>query len=138
MTRENMLHEKGFSLIESLLVTVIVGSIAFLLASLPNALSLISKSQHLSLAREIAVKQIEDNRAVNFSNLVNDSYPVSDSRISLLPGGAGMVVIADCDLQICASGEHIKTVSVTINWTDIAKPQTAFFQTLIGEGGLNQ
>lgn len=131
-------NEKGVSLIESLLVVVVLGLIVFLMANIPNALGLISKSRHLSLAREIASKQIEDKRTTNYLNLVNDSSPISDSRINLLPKGSGEVLVEDCDPLICTSGEHIKQITVTVNWVDNNKNQNMAMKTFIGEGGLNQ
>lgn len=130
--------EKGFSLIESLLVVVIIGSAVFLIANIPNALGLIAKSKHVSLAREIAVKQIEDKRTINYSNLVNDSSSISDTRLNLLPQGMGTVEVADCDLSICTQGENIKVVTVTVLWQDSSKAQTVSLKTMIGEGGINQ
>ncbi|MBI4036046.1 prepilin-type N-terminal cleavage/methylation domain-containing protein [Candidatus Daviesbacteria bacterium] len=134
-----ILHSsRGFSLIESLLVIVIVGSIVFLMASIPNAMMLIGKSRHLSLAREIAAKQIEDKRTISYINLVNDNSPIADNRLSLLPSGAGNVVVENCSEQICTNGEHIKQVSVTITWKDNSKLQNVTLKTMIGEGGINQ
>ena len=130
--------EKGVSLIESLLIVVIIGSVVFLIAGLPNAMMLIAKSRHVSLAREIAVKQIEDQRTINYSNLVNDSSPISDTRLSLLPEGSGTVEVTDCDPSICTQGENIKQVMVTVNWQNNNKLQTITLKTMIGEGGINQ
>lgn len=130
--------EKGFSLIESLLVVAIIGSVVFLIANIPNALMLIGKSRHVSLAREIAVKQVEDKRTINYGNLVNDNSPISDTRLNLLPQGSGTVEVTDCDPAICTQGENIKVVTVTVNWQDNAKLQTVSLTTMIGEGGINQ
>lgn len=130
--------EKGFSLVESLLVVAVIGSVVFLMANIPNALVLITKSKHVSLAREIAVKQIEDKRTINYNNLVNDNSPISDSRLNLLPQGSGTIVVGDCDPAICINGEHVKQVTVTVRWQDNNKPQVVTLQTMIGEGGINQ
>lgn len=132
------LNQRGVSLIEALLVIVIVGSLVFLLANLPNALGLISKSKHLSLAREIAVKQIEDKRSINYSNLVNDNSPIADSRLSLLPQGSGVIEVTDCDPQICTNGENIKQVQVEVSWKDNNKTQKITLKTMIGKEGINQ
>ncbi len=133
---------KGFSLIELLLVIVVVGISVFLLASLPNALNLITKSNHMSLAREIASKQLEDKRALSYANLVPDISTIADSRISLLPLGSGTTTVEDCVKetypQYCPNDEHIKLVVVTINWKDNSKDQTISLNTFIGEGGINQ
>lgn len=128
----------GFSLVEYLLVIVMVGIIIILMANLPNAFNLMNKSKHLSLGREIVAKQIEDKRAISFSNLANGSIALDDLRINLLPGGSGTVVTEDCDPNICTNSEHIKQVTVTLNWQDNNKLQTISLKTFIGEGGLNQ
>lgn len=133
-----MTKEKGFSLVESLLVVVIIGAVVLLFANIPNALMLIAKSRHVSLAREIAAKQIEDKRTINYVNLVNDNSPISDTRLSLLPGGSGTVEVGDCDPSICTNGEDIKQVAVTVSWRDNNKVQTITLKTMIGEGGINQ
>lgn len=132
------MNEQGISLIESLLVVAIVGSIVLLLSSVPNSLMLLSKSRHLSLAREIAAKQIEDKRALSYINLANDNSPVSDSRLAQLPFGSGTVVVEDCDVSLCANGENIKQVTTTVNWKDNNKDQTISVKTMISEGGINQ
>ncbi len=135
---KNRSSESGVSLLESLLVVVVVGMIIVLMANIPNALGLISKSRHLSLAREIASKQIEDKRATNYVNLVNDSVPIVDSRINLLPKGTGVVLVEDCNPAICSNGEHLKQITVTVNWIDNNKNQKVVIKTFIAEGGLNQ
>lgn len=123
---------------ESLLVIAMVGVMVFLMANIPNAMNLVNKSRHLSLAREIASKQIEDKRNISFANLVNDSAAVSDPRINLLPDGSGTVTVEDCSSQICTRSENVKQVSVTVSWKDNNKNVTITLKTLIGEGGLNQ
>lgn len=133
-----MLKEYGESLLEVLLVVVLVGVIVILLANLPNAMNLINKSNHLSVAKEIAAKQIEDKRAMNYANLVNDSVAIVDSRISHLPSGSGLVLIEDCPVLICTNAEHIKQITVSVTWKDNNKTQKTELRTFIGEGGINQ
>lgn len=133
-----MINNKGFSLIELLLVVVTISTIVFLLANLPNAFLLINKSKHLSLAKEIASKQIEDKRTINFANLINDTTDINDNRINQLPSGAGTTIVADCSPDICTNGENMKQVTVTISWKDNQKIQTVTLNTFIGEGGINQ
>lgn len=138
MVTANLKSQQGISLPESLLVIVILGFIALLVANIPNALMLISKSRHLSLAKEIAGKQVEDKRTVAYANLVDDTSTISDSRLSLLPGGSGTLVIEPCNLSICTNGESIKVVTVTVHWQDNNKLQEITLKTMIGEGGINQ
>src|SRR5687768_2569747 len=107
--------QRGNTLVEALMVIVVIGLVVYLLASIPNAMRLVNQSKHISLAREIASKQIEDKRSVSFTNLVNDTQAITDPRINLLPKGQGNVVVADCDPTICTNSENIKTVTVTVS-----------------------
>lgn len=133
-----MKRERGTSLIELLLIIVIIASCVFLIANLPNAFMLVSKSKHLSLAREIASKQIEDKRTISYNNLVNETSIINDLRIGLLPQGEGSITIVDCELQICTNGEHVKKITVTVSWKDNNKTQSIILNTFIAEGGINQ
>lgn len=129
---------KGISLVEIILVVATIGFVVILMANLPNALGLITKSRHISLAKEIATKQIEDKRSISYVNLVNDKIAVSDPRLNLLPAGAGVIEVKDCDPIICTNSEPIKHVKVTVSWNDNQKDQDIMLETFIGEGGLNQ
>lgn len=115
-----------------------MGSVVLLFANFPNALVLVTKSKHTSLAREIATKQIEDKRTINYANLINDTSPITDSRLGSLTQGVGTVEVADCSPVICTGGESLKQVTVTVSWKDNNKPQNITLQTMIGEGGINQ
>ena len=130
--------QTGVSLIESLLVVVIISVNVLLMANLPNARGLIQKSRHLSLAREIAAKALEDKRSISWANLVNDTTSVSDPRVTLLPQGTGEVLIEDCEQQICTNSENIKHLKVSVSWQENSKDQKITLDTFIGEGGLNQ
>jgi len=100
----------------------------------------------MNLAREIAVKQIEDKRAIDYADIALGSSAVSDYRLGMLPRGSGTVTVGvedeegewvNCDASICANGEDVKQLTVTVNWHD-NKPQTITLKTMIGEGGINQ
>lgn len=130
--------KKGFSLVETILVIAIGGILIILLANLPNALTLITKSKNTSIAKEIAARQIEDKRNISYSNLVNDTVNITDPRLNLLPQGEGTITVEDCDVSVCTNNESIKQVSVTVTWIDNQKPQEVRIKTLVGEGGLNQ
>lgn len=133
-----MMHQRGVSLVETILVVLAIGFIVILMANLPNALGLVTKARHISLAKEIAAKQIEDKRAISYINLANGTSPISDSRLSLLPLGAGIMEVVDCNPTICTNAEPIKHVKVTVSWKDNLKEQNISLETFIGEGGLNQ
>lgn len=129
--------QAGVSLVEILLVLVGIGFIVIIISNLPNALGLVTKSRYDSVAREIAVKQIEDKRSVSYLNLVNGTQPIVDSRLSILPSGTGTLIIADCDpILICTNSEAVKHIKVTISWKHNGKDQNLKLETFIGEGGL--
>lgn len=131
----------GFSLVELLLVVVAVGILVALMGSIPNSVGLITRSKHQSLAREIALKQIEDKRAITYANLTNTSPtgdPFSDSRLNLLPSGAGKITIKDCDPVLCTNSEELKEINIEVTWTEAGKLQIIKIQSMIAKGGLNQ
>lgn len=130
--------DKGVSLIELLLVVTAVGSLVFLVGNIPNSINLVGKAGRQSLAREIAAKQIEDKRAVQYVNLANGQSSISDARLSDLPFASGQVITSDCDPIVCTYGENAKKVTVSITWKESTETQTVTLETLIGEGGLNQ
>lgn len=133
-----MSSQRGVSLIESLLVVVAVSAIGLLMVNIPNVINLMNKSNHLSLAREIGLKQLEDKRTTAYVNLVDGTSVIADSRISLLPHGSGIATVEGCDPGICTNGEHIKKITVTVSWTDNNSQQNFQIDTFVGEGGLNQ
>ncbi len=130
--------QQGTSLTELLLVIVVLGSIVFLLGNLPSAVGLMNKSKHLSQAREVASKQIEDKRATSYTSLVNNQAAITDSRLTLLPQGAGTITVEDCNPQVCTNAEHTKQITSQVSWRDNNKLQTVTLKTLISEGGLNK
>lgn len=130
--------ESGFSLVECLLTIVIVSSIVFLVASIPNSLGLVNKAKHTSTALQIASKQIEDKRTVRYRDLVIGESSIEDLRLSLLPQATGQIVVEDCSLQICPNNEHAKLVSVSVHFRDNSNLQTVILKTLISREGLNR
>lgn len=128
--------QTGFSLVEILLVITIVGFIALLVSNLPYSIRLNSASNHQSIAKLIVAKQVEDLRAKTYANLANGTSAISDSRLSTLPQASGSIIISDCPIAICANGEHLKQVSVTVSWHENTYTQSAQLDTFIGEGGL--
>ncbi len=130
-------RQRGISLVELLVVVVIIGFSVLLIANIPNSINLIGEAKDESLAREIAVKQIEDERNIQYINLANGTQSVSDARLRLLAGGSGTILIEDCSSSVCTNGESVKQVTVTINWKKI-KAHSVVIKTLIGQGGVSQ
>ena len=140
---DQLKNEKfGFSLVELLLTISAVGFLVLLLGSIPNSVNLIGKSRQQSFAREIISKEIEDKRAVSYTNLSPGETPINDPRINLLSDGVGKTLIEDCNPVssplLCPNSEAIKQITVTVTWKTAGKNQEAKVQTIIAEGGLNQ
>lgn len=125
-------------MLEAILVIFVSGVLILLVANLPNAFNLVGKSKNASIAREIAVKQIEDLRSISYDNLALGSDDITDNRIALLPQGNGSFTIEDCNIELCANGEEIKMIKVSISWKENTKDQKVDLTTLISQGGLNQ
>lgn len=124
-------------MVELLLVVVTVGFLVFLIGSLPNSIRLVGKSSNLSTAREIALKQIEEKRELKYPNLSYGDQQITDSRLSLLTFGSGVVSISDCDPAICTQGELVKAVTVTITWQENGRDEKVTLKTMVSENGLN-
>ncbi len=136
MTGAALRNEKGFSLVEILLVTVVAGFIVLLIANLPTSLGSIGNSKKESLAKDIASQVIEDLRNKTYDNLANGTNSIADSRLSSMPGGNGSVVVEDCPVSVCTHSEAVKKVTVQIGWVESGKNRSVSVSTFIAKGGL--
>lgn len=132
---EKLKVTKGFSLVEIIMAVATIGLLSILIGSLPNSISLVGKSHHLSTVKEIASKKVEDLRAIPYSNLQNGETQIDDYRLNLIPQGNGTTTIEDC-MDICAPGEYVKKVTVELEWQEGAVPRAYKVQTLIADNGL--
>ncbi|MBI2601182.1 prepilin-type N-terminal cleavage/methylation domain-containing protein [Candidatus Daviesbacteria bacterium] len=136
--RKNLFPQRGFSLIEIMLAISTISILIILIASFPNAINLVTKSQHQSLAREIISKQIEDLRSLSYINLSLGETQLLDSRLSLLPNGNGKVLVESCDGTTCSNNEKTKKITVRVSWKEGSRTQDVNVSTLISEGGLSK
>lgn len=127
---------KGFSLVEILVVIASIGFLVILISSLPNSINLVTKANNVSVAREIIQKEMEGQRSDTYINLSSNS--INDSRLKLLPQGAGEVLVEDCNPTICTEGEDIKEVTISVSWKDGGKDQSVKVKTFISKEGLNE
>lgn len=133
---------KGFSLVELLVVIVIIGFLVIIISSLPNAMNLIRRSGYVGLAREIASKELEEKRAIQYINLALGETGITDPRVNQLPSASGKTLVEQCQKLtqplFCPNDEPLKFVTVTISWKEFGKDQSFILKTLVSEGGLNQ
>lgn len=131
--------QAGFSLVEIILVTLLVGFIILFIGNIPSALKLVGSSSHESLAKEIASKKIEDSRSVPFDNLALGASPIGDSRLTSLPGGSGQVTVSACPDSICPTQQEkdlVKQVSIQVSWSEAGQTKNIQINTLITKDGL--
>lgn len=127
--------QKGFSLVEILLVLAGVGLLVILLSAFPNSIKLVTWSRQQSLAREIAAKQIEQVREQSYINLAPGTQSFT---VNLLSEGSGEKIIEDCDPTICTNSELVKKVTVLVKWNQEGILRQVKLVTFISQGGLNQ
>lgn len=126
--------QKGLSLVEILMVISAISLIAFLIGSLPNTINLISKSNHLSMVREVATKEMEKLKSSGYEGILDESSVV-DHRLGLLPQGSGLVMLEACDPVICTKNEELKKATITILWKENGKDQKYTLVTFISKEG---
>ncbi|MBI2021691.1 type II secretion system protein [Candidatus Daviesbacteria bacterium] len=132
-------NQKGFSLVEILIVTLIAGAAIVVLSNLPSAFNWIGNSRKESVAKDIAVKKIEDLRRQTYTNLANTSDPppqINDLRISSLPQGQAVYIITDCPVDVCSLSEAAKKVTAKVTWQEKSETKKVEITTLIADGGL--
>lgn len=132
------MNQKGFSLVEILLVIMVVGLIVALISNLPNSISLIGSSKRYSIAKDIATKELENLRLNGYDNLgSNGTSSFNDSRLTSLTSSTATLTIADCPGTVCKNGEtDVKQVTVTLTWKEKNQTRSINLATLISKGGL--
>ncbi len=133
-----MKKEHGISLVELVLVIAAVGFLILLIANLPSSLASISRSQHQSLATEIANRQIETLRKQGYANLANGTTSIVDSSLSQIPFATGSYQISDCSISLCPNLEQTKVLDVTIFWNEAGQSKKVRLTTLTSNGGIGQ
>lgn len=133
-----MKSEKGVSLVEIIIVVVIIAVLALLVSALPQSIYSIRRSGNISLAREIAGKELDLLRKQPYSNLSNGVNNFSDTNLSKLPNPTATYEIDDCSPEVCTLGETAKSVKVSVNWIESGKTQNVELFTIVSEGGLGQ
>ncbi len=133
---KHILNNRAFSIIEIIMVIAVAGAIVLVVANIPNSIGLIGRSKNESIAKEVATQKIEQLRGQTYANLASGTTPITDQRISSLPGGTGTSAIEDCPVTICPTAQDVKKVTVTISWTEKNEPRSVILSTLISEGGL--
>lgn len=136
MTKKDAFGQSGFTLVEVALALMIVIFVVMMIVNLPPSLSLIGKSKQEGLAKDIASAKLESLRSQGFDNLANGTSPLTDTRLSSLPGGSGEVVIEDCPETVCTNSETAKKVKTKVEWKHTSGTKEVELTTIISKGGL--
>lgn len=131
--------QRGVSLIELTLVILLILSLALIVSNLPSWANSITGSKYNSVSREVASKKINYLRKNLYDkNLPNGTINFTDESLAKIPASDASYTIEDCSIDICASSEQIKKVTVQINWKEGSQDRSLQLVTLIGVGGVGQ
>ncbi|MDO8498446.1 MAG: type II secretion system protein [bacterium] len=131
-------QEKGSTLVEIILVILMVGFLALLIANLPSSLSSINKSRHTSEAKDIVSRQIENLRKQGFTNLnlTDGETAFPDTDLSNLSSGSAVYKVENCPSEVCQQSEEAKKVTVKVSWNESGDAKSVELVTIVSEGGL--
>lgn len=132
------MKENGISLVEIILVAAAVVALALLLGTLPSSMSSINKSRQISLAKEIASKELEYLRNQDYENLIEGNNSFVDTNLNKLPRAEGLYEINACSPELCTLEEDIKKITVKVLWNEAGDNKNVELSTLVSKGGLGQ
>lgn len=138
MHYKNNKLEQGLSLIELLLVIAAVSILGILIASFPSAIASINKSRHISIAKDIASREIDVLRKQTYDSLSNGTSLFTDENLPILNQASATYDIEDCQPSVCGNEEEIKQVKVKVAWNELGDDKVVSISTLIGKGGIGQ
>lgn len=132
--------QAGISLVELVIVAGAVVFLGLLVMSFPSSVASISRSRHISIAKDIANRQVEELRKQTYGNLANGTNSFTDTNLSSLNQGTAAYEVSDCPVTVCTDGQttNIKQVKVTVSWDESGDTKKVEMDTLVGEGGVGQ
>lgn len=128
-------HKKGFLLIDTLLTLMVILILISILLTVAASYFISRRSSLKSRATKIASEQIDALRKqakVNWVAISAVPCPVNTADYSLLPQ-------AQCTMTLTNFQDYtdIKTVQVTIGWTERGSASSVKLDTVLYEHGLN-
>lgn len=119
---------RGFSLVEIVVATSIVGVTLVALGALVHAVPLARTTHDKDIALAIASDEIGALRASGYEALPG-SGPFTHSLLAALPEGAGALAVSDYN-------DKTKQLAVTVSWQDPAgASQSVTLATLVAQTG---
>lgn len=130
--------QAGITLVELILVVAAVAILALLITNLPQSVNLINKSRNLSIATDVASKQLNTLRKFTYSNLANGTTTFLDPALAKLANSQAVYEVEDCPVSVCQPSGSAKSVKVRVSWREATGPQAVELVTLVSDGGLGQ
>ena len=126
-------QEEAFTLIE-VLVTIFILAIVLLtlITVFVYGFNLLSRTNQVNLATQIAHEQVEIIRNTAFDNITSLGSSFTDSKISNLLNGQGGLTVED------SLGPDIKKVTVTVTWDYRGRQMKKDVVTLITREGISK
>lgn len=129
-----MKREQGFTIVELLIATLIIGIITAGISTLfININTLQRKTSYIDSATRAAQRQVEMLRNDNYGSLQpGENINFTDKLPSSLPGNkSGTVAVSE-------PAPDLKRVDVTVTYTDGGKQEKVVLSSLIGVIGITQ
>lgn len=123
------MNNKGFSLIELILVILVAGAIILVMVNLGPAINFLGVGNRELIVRQIVAEQIEDIRSKGFDNLSDGVVAITDPRLASFPQKTATITVSPA-----ATG--LKQVDIAINWVENGKTKSFLTSTLVAKGGL--
>lgn len=131
-------HQKGFSLVEIIIVISIIGLLVLLISNLPAAITTNTNSRNRSIALDVAGKKMDSLRKQTYSNLTNGSSQFTDSALDDIPQAAATYSIEDCPQVVCTNSEDAKRIKIEVTWNESGETYSVNLETIITKGGIGQ
>lgn len=133
--------QSGITLVEVLMAVILLVFIVIVINTLPSSFSSINRSNHTSIAREVAAKQIDNLRLLKYENLPYGTFSFSDSKLNPLSAISATYkvecypVVNNC---VDPNVETAKLVTVTLAWKESGDNKQVELITIVSSGGLAQ
>ena len=125
-----MKNNQGFTLIDVVVALGLIAITLFCYFAVLKTVTLTRFSKHQALAYQVAIKKIEELKAVPFASLPT-SGPFTDSALTAL-------LQAQANLTVANHGgsASIKEITATISWQENGVTKNVEVKTMLTNGGI--
>ena len=121
---------RGFTLVELVVALGLIAITLFCYFAVLKTVTLTRFAKHQALAYQVAVKKIEELKAVPFGSLpVTGSF--TDSALTALPQAQANLTVTDH-----GGSASVKEITVTISWQESVGAKNIQLKTMLTNGGI--